>query len=102
MIRHMDFIKFGQLVTQETKDGIFADLAALVDQIEGTLDFQLRANISPETAIVRGFLDVFWFDFLSAETRDDYLENATHIAIGSRLVAAAGGVEGIFVCDFEL
>ena len=102
MIRHMVFIKYGPSVPQETKDGIISDLADLVSQIDGTVDFQNRANLSPETAVVHGFLDMFWFDFINTEVRDNYLVNADHQAIASRLVGAVGGPEDVFVCDIEV
>ena len=103
MIRHMVFIKYGPSVPQETKDGIISDLADLVSQIEGTVDFQNRANLSPETAVVHGFLDMFWFDFRDVAVRDSYLVDPVHQVIGGDIVALTeGGADGVFVCDIEL
>lgn len=56
-----------------------------------------------ETPLVRGFLDMFWFDFRDLAVRDAYLVDATHMAIGADIVARLeGGADGVFVCDIEL
>ena len=46
---------------------------------------------------------MFWFDFEDEQTRDNYLNNKNHQAVGARIVAAAnGGLQGVFVCDVKL
>lgn len=103
MIKHLVFIKYAPSVGHETKTAILADLANLRTEIDGILDFGHGPNTSPEEPVVHGFKDMFWFDFKDTATRDAYLANETHRAIGSRIGAAAdGGVAGIFVCDIEL
>jgi hypothetical protein len=102
MIRHQVFIRYPADTRSDTKVQILADLAGLRTEIDGILDFQHRNNISPETPVVRGFTDMFWFDFAHTDVRDKYLANANHRAIGGRLVDACGGVDGIFVCDIEM
>lgn len=103
MIRHIVALRFRDGTAEATKSGLMADLAALQDRIEGTSGFEVRRNVSPETEMVRGFHDLFWFDFRDASVRDAYLNDPVHQEIGGRLVAELeGGPEGVFVCDFEL
>lgn len=103
MIRHLVHLRFASDVTQAEKAALYADFAGLSDHIAGITDFQHRDNISVETPLVRGFNDMFWFDFESEAVRDIYLEDATHQAIGARIVARLdGGVDGGFVCDIAL
>lgn len=102
MIRHLVALNFRDGTSQETKDQLMADLAGLNDHIDGIIDFQVRSNVSVEDPVVRGFRDLFWFDFRDTGVRDVYLEDAAHRAIGARIVAETeGGIDGVFVCDFE-
>lgn len=101
MIRHLVALNFTADTTQAQKQAIYTDLAAL--QIDGILDFQSRQNVSVEDELVRGFRDLFWFDFRDASVRDTYLVDPDHQAIGARIVAQTqGGAEGVFVMDFEV
>ena len=100
MIRHMVHLRFGALVTAAEKAALYAGLAALRGHLHGILDFQHRPNLSPETPVVHGFSDMFWFDISDVASRDAYLADPDHQALGARLVAAVGGIEGILVCDF--
>lgn len=103
MIRHNVHLRFKSGVTQAQKMSLFDELADLGDHIDGMLDFQHRKNQSPETSLVRGFDDIFWIDFKDAQTRDTYLEDPAHLEVAGRLVAQIeGGVDGVFVCDFEV
>lgn len=103
MIRHLVFLRFASDTPEEDKQALYADLAALAKRIDGILDFQSRANVSVEDPLVRGFRDMFWFDFRDATVRDAYLVDPVHQTIGARIVAALeGGAEGVFVCDIEL
>ncbi len=103
MIKHLVFVKYAPSVGSETKTAILTDLESLRTEIDGILDFGHGPNLSPEEPVVHGFKDMFWFDFKDIATRDAYLENETHKAIGARIGAAAdGGAAGIFVCDIEL
>ena len=103
MIRHLVHLRFQAGVTRAEKDALYADLEKLSGHIEGILDFQHRMNISVETPLVRGFLDMFWFDFKDTAVRDAYLVDETHQAIGARLVEILeGGADGVFVCDVEV
>ena len=103
MIRHIVALKFSSDVSSDKKAELYRELSALSDHIDGILDFRIFANVSPEVPVVRGFHDVFWFDFQNAHVRDAYLEHPAHKAVGAKLVAAVqGGLDGIFVIDVEL
>jgi hypothetical protein len=103
MIRHIVALNFRAGTPETTKQALYADLAALRSHIDGVEDFRSFANISVEHAVVRGFKDLFWFDFRDIDTRDAYLQDAQHQAIGKRLVSEmTGGVDGIFVIDVAL
>ncbi len=103
MIRHLVHLRFCADVAEDQKTALYAELAALSDHIDGIVDFQHRKNVSVETPLVRGFLDMFWFDFRDADARDAYLVDAEHQAIGGRIVECLdGGADGVFVCDIEL
>ena len=103
MIRHFVAIRFKEGTSEGIRHGLMDELAALDSRIDGILDFQSRKNVSVETPLVRGFLDVFWFDFRDTAVRDVYLEDEVHQAIGARIVAELeGGADGVFVFDFEV
>lgn len=103
MIRHIVSLRFRSETTAEVKAALYKDLAALSGHIDGILDFRTFANVSVETDLVRGFLDVFWFDFRDRAVRDTYLADPVHQAIGARIVAELdGGIDGVFVVDVDL
>lgn len=103
MIRHIVALRFRAGTKAETKASLYRDLAGLKGHIDGILDFRHFDNVSVETPLVRGFNDVFWFDFRDAGVRDTYLEDPLHKAIGARIVAELhGGVDGVFVADVAL
>lgn len=103
MIRHLVHLRFRDDVSAAEKAALYDRLAALGGHIDGILDFQHRANVSVETPLVRGFLDMFWFDFRDVAVRDAYLVDPVHQAIGGDIVACLeGGADGVFVCDIEL
>ncbi len=103
MIRHLVHLRFRGDVDAATKQALYDRLDGLADRIDGIEDFQHRQNVSVETPLVRGFLDMFWFDFRDAEVRDAYLVDEVHQAIGADIVACVeDGAEGVFVCDIEL
>jgi hypothetical protein len=103
MIRHIVALNFRETTSEPTKRTLYADLAGLRDHIDGIEDFRSFTNISVEHAVVRGFKDLFWFDFRDITTRDAYLADPAHQAIGQRLTAeTTGGIAGIFVMDIAL
>lgn len=103
MIRHLVALRFKADTPEATKQQLYDDLAGLDHRIDGILDFQSRTNVSVEDHLVRGFHDLFWFDFRDAAVRDAYLVDEAHQAIGARIVAQTeGGPDGISVIDFEV
>jgi quinol monooxygenase YgiN len=103
MIRHIVALRFKPETTETEKQALFADLAALGRHIDGILDFKSFQNVSVETPLVRGFRDLFWFDFRDVSVRDAYLVDPEHQAVGARIVAALeGGADGVFVADVEI
>lgn len=103
MIRHLVHLNFVQAASSEQKRDLMNRLAGLSDHIDGIVDFQARPNVSVETPLVRGFDDMFWFDFRDVSVRDAYLVDPVHQAIGADIVALTeGGADGVFVCDIEL
>ena len=103
MIRHLVHMRFHAGTDAAVKQALYDRLAALSGRIDGIIDFQHRMNVSVETPVVRGFLDMFWFDFRDVSVRDAYLADEVHKSIGADLVKQLdGGIDGIFVCDIEL
>ena len=90
-------------MTQERIATIFADISALKYHLTGILAVHIGDNVSPETGMDKGFSNGFIVDFDNAKSRDIYLTDAGHQAIGAQLVeAAANGVDGILVYDLEI
>ena len=103
MIRHLVCLRYRAGTPDDRKAALMAELKGLTGRIDGILDFQVRANVSVEDEMVRGYRDLFWFDFRDAAVRDAYLVDAEHRAIGGQLVAELeGGRDGVFVADFEV
>lgn len=103
MIRHLVALRFKAGTPDETKRRLMDDLARLNERIDGILDFRACPNVSVEDPLVRGYRDLFWFDFRDASVRDAYLADETHQSIGARIVAELdGGANGVFVFDFEI
>jgi hypothetical protein len=103
MIRHIVALRFRAGTAPATKAALYAELAGLSGHIAGILDFQTSPNVSVELPLVRGFNDVFWFDFRDTAVRDAYLVDPVHQAIGGRIVAELeGGADGVFVFDVEV
>jgi hypothetical protein len=103
MIRHFVLLRFRDDVNAETKASIYDDLDALRGRIQGIRHFQAGPNVSVEHDLIRGFKDVFWFDFEDAGVRDAYLVDAAHQAAGARIVAhTVGGPDGVIVVDMEI
>ena len=102
MIRHFVALRFRSGTDDAAKQSLMDDLAGLTSRIDGIADFQVRPNISVEDPLVRGFRDVFWFDFRDAGVRDVYLADPVHQEIGRRIVAELeGGADGVCVFDYE-
>ena len=103
MIRHIVALRFKAGTTAAEKEVLYRALEDLGQHIDGILGFRSFQNVSIELPVVRGFSDLFWFDFRDIAVRDAYLIHPAHQAAGARLVAAMeGGAEGIFVFDVEV
>ena len=103
MIRHIVLVRFRDDITAEQKAEIFDGLNALRNHLPGIADFRSGPNTSPEHHLVRGFNDLFWFDFEDVNARDTYLDDPEHKAAGARLVSLTeGGRDGICVADIEV
>jgi len=101
MIRHIVLINFRDDVSEEHKLEIYAELRALVGQIDGLDGAQFGRNVSPE-GLSKGFRDGFVMELRAAEARDRYLADPRHQAAGRKLVAACeGGLEGVLPFDME-
>ena len=74
-------------------------MTGLDGHIDGILDFRSFAECqSVETPVVRGFNDLFWFDFRDAAVRDAYVVDPEHQTVGARIVAETeGGPDGVYV-----
>ncbi len=103
MIRHIVALKFKDGTSDARKEEIYQALRGLTAHIDGILDFRSFRNVSVELPLVRGFDDLFWFDFRDATVRDTYLANPIHKQIGARIVAETqGGADGVFVLDVDM
>jgi len=103
MIRHIVLLRFTADVVSSTKAELMAELEALSGHLSGIVGFKSGANISPETPVIHGFEDGFWFDFESIEARNAYLADPEHQKIGAKLVARTeGGPKGVIVFDIEI
>ena len=103
MIRHFVMLRFRDDVTAETKQSLFDALAGLRDHLPGIRTFHAGANVSVETDLIRGFKDVFWFDFDDEAARDAYLADEKHRAIGAQIVEhTMGGLDGVVVVDLQI
>jgi len=103
MIRHCVFIRFKPETSQARIDELFAEIDALKHHMDGVLAIHVGDNVSPEEGMDKGYSNGFIVDFDNARSRDVYLEDAEHKAVGARLTeAAVNGVEGILVYDLEI
>ncbi|CAN7489472.1 Dabb family protein [Rhizobium sp. LjRoot98] len=102
MIRHCVFIRFQSAVADSERQSILSDIAALQALVPGYLSFTAGPNVSPE-GLGKGYNSGFIIDFADAAARDAYLVHPAHEKAGGRIVAATeGGVDGVFVYDFEI
>ncbi|HTO31635.1 MAG TPA: Dabb family protein [Pararhizobium sp.] len=102
MIRHCVFIRFKADVSATERASILGDIAALQPLVPGYLSVEIGPNVSPE-GLGKGYNSGFIIDFKDAAARDAYLVHPAHEKAGGRIVAAAeGGVDGLFVYDFDI
>lgn len=102
MIRHCVFIRFQATVADAERQSILSDIAALQRLVPGYLTYTAGANVSPE-GLGKDYNSGFIIDFADAGARDAYLVHPAHEKAGGRIVAATeGGINGVFVYDFEI
>lgn len=102
MIQHNVFLRFKAAVTDTEKESIYAEIAALREDIPGLLEVRHGANVSPE-GLSGGYNDGFVVTFEDTEVRDYYLSHPKHRAVSDRIVNATdGGLSGILVFDMEV
>lgn len=103
MIRHCVFIRFKPETSRERIFELFGEIDALKHHLDGVLAVHVGANVSPEKGMDKNYSNGFIVDFESLQSRDSYLEDTEHQAVGEKLVEAAlNGVEGILVYDLEI
>jgi hypothetical protein len=102
MIRHCVFIRFKADVSQAGRASILSDIAALQPIVPGYLAIDIGPNVSPE-GLGKGYTGGFIIDFADAAARDTYISHPDHAKAAGRIVAATeGGVDGVFVYDFDI
>ena len=81
---------------------LYGEFDHFVNGFDGASEFRAGPNESPE-GFHHGFRDGFVIGFDSPQTRDLYLEDPTHQALGARLVEMIeGGTDGLLVFDMAL
>lgn len=103
MIRHCVFIRFKPETSRERIAELFGEIDALKKRLDGVLAVHVGTNVSPEEGMDKGYSDGFIVDFKNAQSRDSYLADTEHQAVGAKLVeAAVNGADGILVYDLEI
>jgi hypothetical protein len=87
--------------TPTTQTGkIFRDLASLVGQVPGLLDFSGGAYSTTE-GLNQGFTHGFVMTFADEASRDGYLPHPLHEFVKSQIVAVLdGGLAGVIAFDW--
>ncbi len=102
MIRHCVFLRFKSTITDEEKTALYDELAGIKSILSGILAIDFSKNVSPEPHS-KGYEDGFIVDFDNAASRDAYLENKEHQAVGAKLVSMLEGeLAGLLVYDLEI
>ena len=102
MILHIVLLKYQSDITKAQKSDIYTRLGAMCEAMDGVSQFSAGPSNSPE-GHEKGLKDGFTLYFDHEEARQNYLEDATHRAIGGDLVAMLeGGVDGLLVFDLEV
>ncbi|CAN7403366.1 Dabb family protein [Pararhizobium sp. LjRoot255] len=102
MIRHCVFIRFKASLADAERASILSDIAALKPLVPGYLAIDIGPNVNPE-GLGKGYTNGFIIDFKDAAARGAYLAHPDHEKAAGRIVAATeGGVDGVFVYDFDV
>jgi len=97
-IAHMVILKFKPGVSDETIDGIFAQLGELKQLIPGILRFA-GGKYSSGEGMNKGFTHGFLMEFETAAARDTYLPHPEHERVKGAILPH---VTDVIAFDFEL
>lgn len=100
-IKHVVLMKFKPEVTQETIDGIEADLKAIQQKLPGMLEFSMGPNVSQE-GVSKDFTHGFVMTFASLADLQAYLPHPDHVAVKPKIINNLdGGLDGAMIMDWE-
>lgn len=100
-IKHVVLMRFKPEVTQETIDGIEAELRHIQGQLPGLLEFSMGPNVSKES-VNKGFTHGFVMTFASAEDLQIYLPHPDHVIVKPKIIENLdGGLDGVMIMDWE-
>ncbi len=97
-VKHIALIKFKDGASEEQISKLFDDLLDLSETVDGVEDYVSGPNTSPEGKSA-GYTHGFIMTFKDAPSRDAYLTHSEHKRFEE---SAAGVVESVVVCDFEV
>ena len=99
-VKHIVLMKVRPETPTAQTDKIFRDLASLVGQVQGLLDFSGGAYSTIE-GLNQGFSHGFVMTFADEASRDGYLPHPLHEFVKSQIVAVLdGGLAGVIAFDW--
>ncbi len=102
MIQHIVLLALSSDHEAAELEAIMQELAMLVDRLPGFTKFEHGPNRDFES-LSQNYDYGFVCHFADEKTSHAYLDDATHKALGKRLLMLCdGGVEGIMVIDLEV
>ena len=103
MIRYQVHLRVKKGTREAVKTAHYAHQPGRPAHIDGIADFQHRRNPALEMPLMRGFNDMFRFDFRNSTVRDIYREDRACKAIGARIIETPGArAHGVFVSGIGL
>jgi hypothetical protein len=97
-VKHIALLKFKDGTSEEQINKLFDELLDLSETVDGIEDYVSGPNMSPEGKSA-GYTHGFIMTFSNAAARDSYLGHAEHQKFE---VGAAGVLDSVVVCDFEV
>lgn len=99
-VKHVVLMKVRSQTPVEQIEKIFRDLAGLVGQVPGLLDFSGGPYCSTE-GLSQGFTHGFVMTFADEASRDGYLPHPLHEQVKGQIVAVLdGGLAGVVAFDW--
>lgn len=99
-VKHVVLMKVRPETPVAQTDKIFRDLAGLVGQVPGLLDFSGGAYSTTEN-LNQGFTHGFVMTFADEASRDGYLPHPLHEFVKGQIVAVLeGGLAGVIAFDW--